>query len=254
LIKELQRTRKLCASLDAAGCGPAPGARILEIGCAFGLIVSTIAEHYQAAPFGVEPSALAAGFATTLGGVEVIAPTIDRLSETAPEQPMDMILFSHVMENVVDLNKVFAALDRWLAPHGIVLMETPNSTVKDSTHIYHPYCFSRTSLQRLFDSHGFEIVSLRASGRPSSVLLPRYLTLVARRRSMPGKNIKAGRNSGQKIDWGRRMGHGWRRLINGTPLVHLDRILTALLYAPDAAAKQRASELAKAHAAADNRG
>ena len=164
LIKELQRTDKLCATLDSVGCAPPAGGRILEIGCAFGLIISTIADYYKAQAFGVEPSVLAAEFASTLGGVQVIASNIEQLNETIPEpeERIDLILFSHVMENVVDLDIVFAAIDRWLAPNGVVLMETPNSTVQNSTHIYHPYCFSRASLQQLYGSHGYEILSLRA--------------------------------------------------------------------------------------------
>ncbi len=243
LIKQLQRTQKLCAVLEAASCAPQPGARILEIGCAFGLIVSTIAERYQATPYGVEPSELAAGFAKTLVGVEVVAPTIAQLGEIVPEQPMDMIMFSHVMENVVDLNTVFTALERWLAPNGIVLLETPNSTAKNSTHIYHPYCFSQYSLRYLFESNGYEIESLEVSGRPSSTLIPRYLTLVARRRA----SEKMPQPAGPKRGWDRCLGHGWCHLINRTPLVHLDRVLTSLLYAPDQAAKRRAGDLAKAH-------
>ncbi len=247
LIKELQRTDKLCATLDTAGCAPAPGARLLEIGCAFGLIISSIAERFQATPFGVEPSELAAGFAKTLGGVEIIAPTIDRLSETAPGpgEAMDVILFSHVMENVVDLNKVFTAIDRWLTPNGVVLMETPNSTVQNSTHIYHPYCFSQDSLRRLFEGHGFEIVSLRASGRPSSALIPRYLTLVAKRGASEKQLTTTGPNGG----FDRRLGHGWRQAVQRTPLRYVDHILAGLFYALDDAAKQRAGDLAKAHMA-----
>jgi SAM-dependent methyltransferase len=244
LIKELQRTEKLCAALNAAGCAPPAGGRILEIGCAFGLIISTIADRYQARAFGVEPSELAAGFANSLGGVQVIAPTIEQLGEMEPGEGegMDLILFSHVMENVVDLNKVFAAIDRWLSPGGVVLMETPNSTVQNSTHIYHPYCFSRASLTQLYGGNGFEIISLRASGRPSSALIPRYLTLVARRK--PGSTSPS-TNTNSGLD--RRLGHGWRQAIKGTPIKYLDRLLTGLLYAPDGAAKQRAADLAEAH-------
>ncbi len=249
LIKELQRTEKLCATLDRVGCAPPPGGRILEIGCAFGLIISTIAQHYKTKAFGVEPSELAAGFANSLGGVEIIAPTIEGLREMepGPGEQMDLILFSHVMENVVDLGIVFAAIEKWLAPGGVVLMETPNSTVQNSTHIYHPYCFSQDSLRRLYGGKGFEIVSLKASGRPSSALIPRYLTLVARRGS--DKSVAAGGPNGG-LD--RRFGHGWRHLIKNSPLKYLDRLVTGLLYAPDGAAKEKAAELAAAHSGGGN--
>jgi len=244
LIKELQRTDKLCATLDAVGCAPPAGGRILEIGCAFGLIISSIAEHYKAHAFGVEPSELAARFANSLGGVQVIASTVEQLKEMVPgpEDQIDMMLFSHVMENVVDLDLVFAAIDRWLAPKGVVLMETPNSTVQNSTHIYHPYCFSRTSLQQLYGGHGYEILFLRASGRPSSAMIPRYLTLVARRK-VGATAPKSTTNKGGD----RRLGHGWRKTVRGTPLRYVDRMLTELLYAPSDAVKRRAAELATAH-------
>ena len=253
LIKELQRTKKLCATLDAMDCAPPRGGRILEIGCAFGLIISTIADHYQAQAFGVEPSELAADFAKTLGGVNILAPTIEQLNEAGPQSDdqsggqMDLILFSHVMENVVDLNIVFQAIEKWLAPGGVVLMETPNSTVQNSTHIYHPYCFSRTSLRRLYGKHGFEIVSLRASGRPSSALIPRYLTLVARRGGTTGTAAKSATSANIHEGLDRRIGHGWRQTIKRTPLKYLDRILTVLMYAPDRSARRRAAELARAH-------
>jgi len=146
---------------------------------------------------------------------------------------------------VVDLNKVFKAVDRWLAPGGVVLMETPNSTVQNSTHIYHPYCFSQASLRQLFGGHDFEIVSLRASGRPSSTLIPRYLTLLAKRGADGGQATPSGPNGG----FDRRLGHGWREAVKRTPLVLVDRILTSLLYAPGDAAKRRASDLAAAHLA-----
>ena len=213
LIKELQRTDKLCATLDSVGCAPPASGRILEISCAFGLIISTI----------------------------------EKLNETipAPEERIDLIVFSHVMENIVDLDIVFAAIDRWLAPNGVVLMETPNSTVQNSTHIYHPYCFSRASLQRLYRGHGYEILSIRSTGRPSSVLIPRYLTLTARRNTevaAPGtRTYKSG---------GRRLGHCWRRTIRGTPLKYVDSMLTGLLYAPSDAVKRCAAELATAYDAA----
>ena len=265
LIKELQRTKKLCATLDAVGCAPPQGGRILEIGCAFGLIISTIADHYQARAFGVEPSELAAGFAETLSGVKILAPTIEQLNEAGPrsderfdDQPgdktgdqtggrMDLILFSHVMENVVDLNIVFEAIEKWLAPGGVVLMETPNSTVKNSTHIYHPYCFSSASLRHLYGKHGFEIISLHASGRPSSALIPRYLTLVARRGGTTGTAAKSATSANIHGGLDRRIGHGWRQTIKRTPLKYLDRILTGLMYAPDRSARRQAAELARAH-------
>ena len=124
-------------------------------------------------------------------------------------------------------------------------METPNSTVQNSTHIYHPYCFSQDSLRRLFEGHGFEIVSLRASGRPSSALIPRYLTLVAKRGASEKQLTTTGPNGG----FDRRLGHGWRQAVQRTPLRYVDHILAGLFYALDDAAKQRAGDLAKAHMA-----
>ena len=141
--------------------------------------------------------------------------------------------------------KLPEAAGRWLVLNGVVLMETPNSTVQNSTHIYHPYCFSRASLQRLYRGHGYEILSIRPTGRPSPVLIPRYLTLTARRNTeiaAPGtRTYESG---------GRRLGHCWRRTIRGMPLKNVDSMLTGLLYAPSDAVKRRAAESATAYDAA----
>ena len=76
-------------------------------------------------------------------------------------------------------------------------------------------------------------------------MIPRYLTLVARRKAGTAAP-KTETNKGGD----RRLGHSWRKTIKGTPLKYVDRILTGLLYAPSDAVKRRAAELATAHDAA----
>ena len=57
--------------------------------------------------------------------------------------------------------------------------ELPNAAEKASMSIYHPYCFTRSSLEHLLGRHGFRVRSAATNGRPASVLSRRYLTVLA---------------------------------------------------------------------------
>ena len=105
LTKELQRAEKLWHFLETSDVPLPLGGRVLEVGCAYGLIVKVIAERLGAKALGVEPSHAAREFAQRAVGVDVVAETIDQLEDCNLLQSLDMLIFSHVMENIVDLER-----------------------------------------------------------------------------------------------------------------------------------------------------
>ena len=62
--KALLRAEKYIDCLEKAGFEPAPGGRLLEVGCAYGLIVRTLADRWKGLATGVEPSHAAREFAS----------------------------------------------------------------------------------------------------------------------------------------------------------------------------------------------
>jgi SAM-dependent methyltransferase len=162
--------------------GSAPNAAIasvLEIGASFGLIGTAVAEAYGARAFGVEPNHAARDFAARASGMSMVAETAAGLDAWQRDVPVDLAIFSHVLENIIDPRSALTAVHRKLKPGGLLLIETPNIDWQPSMSIYHPYCFSASALQLLLEQSGFRIVHVRKSGRPSSRILPRYLTILA---------------------------------------------------------------------------
>lgn len=181
--KEFRRSEKFIDLLENTSAGIVPGSRIMEVGCAYGMVIGNLARHFHSIPLGVEPSHRVRDFVERYTEVKIIAENMDYLAEWEPDELLNMIVFSHVMENIVDLDKVFQTTYRLLKPDGLILMDTPNLFFTTSLHIYHPYSFCKRSLYHLFSRHGFEILKITASGRPNMAIIPKYLTVVARKLS-----------------------------------------------------------------------
>jgi hypothetical protein len=92
---------------------------------------------------------------------------------------MDLVIFSHALENILDLDTTLATVHSKMAPGALLLVETPNVNWQPSMSIYHPYCFTAQALTLLLARHGFRLIQATYSGRPASALIPRYLTVIA---------------------------------------------------------------------------
>ena len=134
----------------------------------------------------MEPSTALAALAGEKGGVELLANNVEALAALDLEEPMDMILNSHVLENIVDLGFVMDTYRRSLRDGGWLLIDTPNVFIQRSLGFVHPYVFCETSIRTLLALNGFKVVALGKSGRGKSVLLPRYITVLARKEAVPG--------------------------------------------------------------------
>lgn len=178
--KQLHRAERYLAFLAAAGLAPHAGSRILEIGCAYGIIVRTLADHYQGLACGIEPSNIARRFAQEEMGVEIIGESATGLDGWCPEEPVDLVVFSHVLEYFADPNPVLAAIRKFISPNGLLLVETPNIHFLKSAHIFHPFCYSKRSLAALLERHGFITAAVAPDGPVKSIFSSGFFTLVAR--------------------------------------------------------------------------
>ena len=177
--KALARGRKLTGFLNQAGFAPASDGRVLEIGCGYGIVGGTVARQIGAASLGVEPSIAASAMARAYFGTEIVAAHMDELAERQDLEPFDLIIFSYVLENIVDPDKAMATARTLLRPGGAVLIDTANLSVAPGLGIYHPAAFSRLGLERLLTRHGLRPRAQVKTGAPSSCLRRLYLTVLA---------------------------------------------------------------------------
>jgi SAM-dependent methyltransferase len=150
-----------------------PG-RLADLGCWVGFLSSEAARRgWQ--PTGVEPSEWAAGRARERG-VEVVAAPL--LGAGLPEGQFAAVTMGDVIEHLPDPGLALDEAARLLAPGGVLWLATPDAGSRLARVLgerwwsvipTHVHLFTRTSMARLLERHGFEIVELGTSPKTFSV-------------------------------------------------------------------------------------
>jgi len=134
------------------------GARILDVGCAGGGLLTELAKLGFRRLHGADASAACVAQVESLG----FAAACTRLSQLADLKatgPFDLIVLSHVLEHVADLRGLMAAAASLLMPDGLIYAETPDAT-RYGEFPYIPFYF--------FDSehiNHFDTIRLAALGQ-----------------------------------------------------------------------------------------
>ena len=106
---------------DLARLCPAP-ARVLDVGCSAGWMLDMLTEAGYRAE-GVEVDRSAVEYGRSRGRTIHHGTIQDRIFV---ERSWDLLLMSHVLEHLVDLNSIIARVTRLLAPRGVLLIYVPN--------------------------------------------------------------------------------------------------------------------------------
>lgn len=165
---ELALRRNFARRMAALG-RPAPGARLLDLGAAYGFAVDE-AQRAGWRACGLEVSAQAARRAAGLvGGVVVRADAVRTPFATGS---FGAITLWDVLEHLPEPHAVMAEVARLLAPGGRVALTTGDAGSLAARisgahwHLLtlpeHLYFYSRESLRRLLSAHGLHVVSMRA--------------------------------------------------------------------------------------------
>lgn len=151
----------------------APGARVLEIGCAYGYFLRSLLDAGYAAE-GVECSA-AAGEAAR-AGLTVHERPFD--GDGFAEGSFDAVVLLDVFEHLRDPLGALAAIRRILVPGGSVAMLTPDYRSGSSRLLgrrwmhykeEHLYYFSRSSLAAALERSGFQRIEIRRAMKGTSL-------------------------------------------------------------------------------------
>ncbi len=149
---------------------PAPGARLLDVGAAYGFAVAEARRAgWQA--WGLELSRAAARVAAAAG-----TPVLVAEAARAPfaAGSLDAVTLWDVLEHLPDPHAALAELARLLRPGGLLALSTGDvgslaARLSGSRwHLYslpeHLFFFSRQSLRLLLGAHGLRVESMRAEG------------------------------------------------------------------------------------------
>lgn len=146
--------------------------RLLDIGSAKGLFL-LVARKYGFEVEGLEISKYAAEFTQEAFGIYTTAGTIDEVDY--PENHFDVITMYDVLEHFQNPLENMLKIRKILKDDGILMVDTPNFGSIFSKFrgkkwpgygIYHLYCFSNNTIDRLLSMAGFRAISSR-SGKNS---------------------------------------------------------------------------------------
>jgi SAM-dependent methyltransferase len=148
---------------------PRPGARLLDIGAAFGFaIVEAQSAGWDAT--GLEISRAAAERARHTAGDRIVI--ADALQAPFARDGFDAVTLWDVLEHLSDPHAAIAEVARLLRPGGHLVLSTGDvgslaARVSGARwHLYnlpeHLFFYSRESLRRLLFAHGFQVVRLEA--------------------------------------------------------------------------------------------
>ena len=161
-LDEIDRARlNIAAGIIEENC-PNKSASILDIGCANGGLLHCLKEKGYKNLTGIDITKICvenvkkAGFNAFFGGIFNL--------EELGENKYDVVILSHVLEHVYDLQKTAKNLKQLLNPNGIIYIEVPDASrysnyyvvpfyYFDCEHINH---FDINSLKNLFEDNEFK--------------------------------------------------------------------------------------------------
>lgn len=167
----------------------APGARVLEIGCATGELAAAAQRRlplgrYEAIELS-QAGDVARGRVSRLYRQTLLALLTDGEVQAGS---FDAVLMSHVLEHIEDINAEVEAIASVLGPDGVAFFEVPqgsgNVALPVDDNVGHLHFFSLGSLTRLLANHGLDVLAVQSGAR----LDARYadlLRVVARRFAPP---------------------------------------------------------------------
>lgn len=137
-------------------------ARILDIGCANGGLLSALKDIGFTNLVGLDPSPACVAYTSQTVGIQAYVGSL--MSLGADLGKFDVVILSHVLEHVQNLDKAIIQMKGVLKPDGFIYIEVPDANRYqdynfspfqefNTEHINH---FSLTSLINLFRKNGFE--------------------------------------------------------------------------------------------------
>jgi SAM-dependent methyltransferase len=153
------RLKETAASIDQVVANRQ--ACVVDIGCANGGLLAELKERGFTNLLGIDPSPACVANASESHGIESMVGSFRQLPSDVGK--FDLVIVSHVLEHVADLQSTVTDLTKLLQPGGVLYVEVPDASRYfeclvapfqdfNTEHINH---FALSSLRNLFLTHGF---------------------------------------------------------------------------------------------------
>ncbi len=173
--------------------------RVLDVGSSAGLLLDYLREAFDCEVVGVEPGDAYRQYAEARGFL--IYESLEALQQDGQER-FDLITLSHVLEHIPLPVAYLEALQDILTDDGVLLIEVPNLYSHDSFEIAHTSAFSPHSIGEVLRLSGYKTIHRWIHGLPRSMLLPLYLTVLARPSGQKSNGVRPERFVKTRRKWG----------------------------------------------------
>lgn len=173
--------------------------RIVEIGCATGLLLSLIKKKCYENIIGVDPSPSCSETAKKLYGISVLTNTLSNLS--IEKQSVDFLILSGVLEHIKELDTSLQQLWDVLTPNGNIYIGVPDASKYINSEdapfqefsIEHINFFGPTSLTNLMSKNGFTLVDYKQNffEANQNTLTPAIQAVYRKAHAIPADNYLA---------------------------------------------------------------
>lgn len=161
---QLSRGERIWQRLQTAGLNMQPGLLVLEVGCGAGGILQAFRDK-GADVVGCDLGEEYLQFGRTTRALDL---RLGTLADLKLDRPADVVIYSHVLEHVLDLNDEIGRIKRILSPRGIAYIEVPS--VKNIHRAYqsdflgllqnaHTFHFTARTLRNVMGKHGLEALA-----------------------------------------------------------------------------------------------
>lgn len=161
-------------------------ARILDIGCSTGHLLSLFKDAGYGSVLGIDPSPACVETARKISGVEA---KVDNISDYSPTTGFDLVILSAVLEHFVDLDSAMNKIGSLLEDGSLLFVEIPDAS-RFNSYIYTPFqqfsiehinYFSRCSATNLLSRYGFEVLSVEENENRINQTIDPDLLIMARK-------------------------------------------------------------------------
>ena len=149
----------------------------LDVGSSSGALLRAFAGASGCQCMGIEPGE--AYRAASLAQGMQVAPRLEDLPPTAGKA-FDLVSIIHALEHIPDPVAYLTRLrETWMAPGGVLLIETPNLFGHRAIELAHLVAYSPRTLRQTLEAAGFRVLKTKTHGVPRSPVLRLYLTVLA---------------------------------------------------------------------------
>ncbi len=139
------------------------GAKVLDVGCGIGAVL----KYFKDQGCTIHGIDLGAEFIKYGRENHDLNLHLNTIFDVELDYAPDVIVYSHVFEHILDLNKEAAQLRNLLADDGVLLLEVPgvlnltpsyNGNFMKYCQNAHTFSFSKNTLQNVMEKNGFELI------------------------------------------------------------------------------------------------